>query len=260
MPTIEHLNMGWLHAPPNPAACCHGLLIREGERAVLVDAGIGLADVADPQGRVPAEMIRVGGFQFHEELTARRQIEESGLPPEIVADVVVTHCDPDHVGGLADFPTATVHVSAEEIAAVESGHFRYSPVQFDHGVRWKTYATNDCEFLGLPARRVEHSLSCDVKLVPLFGHTLGHCGVAVETDDGALLHVGDAYYLRAELDDPEHPVDALAEMAAVDDTLRRETRDRIRKLVAEHGDRFEVTGYHDTSELPGSARRPASAA
>jgi glyoxylase-like metal-dependent hydrolase (beta-lactamase superfamily II) len=29
-------------------------------------------------------------------------------------------------------------------------------------------------------------------LVPLFGHTRGHCGVAVRTASGWLFHVGDA--------------------------------------------------------------------
>ncbi len=29
-------------------------------------------------------------------------------------------------------------------------------------------------------------------LVPLFGHTRGHCGVAVRTEQGWLFHAGDA--------------------------------------------------------------------
>jgi len=33
----------------------------------------------------------------------------------------------------------------------------------------------------------------DVLLIPLPGHSRGHCGVAVKTGEGWLLHCGDAY-------------------------------------------------------------------
>ena len=32
-------------------------------------------------------------------------------------------------------------------------------------------------------------------LVPLFGHTRGHCGVAIQTESGWLFHVGDAAHM-----------------------------------------------------------------
>ncbi len=40
----------------------------------------------------------------------------------------------------------------------------------------------------------------EVLLVPLAGHTRGHSGIAVRTDDGWLLHCGDAYFYRGEMD------------------------------------------------------------
>ncbi len=42
-------------------------------------------------------------------------------------------------------------------------------------------------------------------MVPLPGHTRGHCGVAVETSDGWLLHCGDAYDHKDELAEGRRP-------------------------------------------------------
>ena len=39
----------------------------------------------------------------------------------------------------------------------------------------------------------------EVLLIPLPGHTRGHCGVAVRSRQGWLLHCGDAYFHHAEV-------------------------------------------------------------
>ena len=36
-------------------------------------------------------------------------------------------------------------------------------------------------------------------MIPLPGHTLGHCGIAVRTKDRWLLHAGDAYFFHGQL-------------------------------------------------------------
>jgi glyoxylase-like metal-dependent hydrolase (beta-lactamase superfamily II) len=40
----------------------------------------------------------------------------------------------------------------------------------------------------------------DILLVPLPGHTRGHCAVAVQQPERWLLHAGDAYFFHGELD------------------------------------------------------------
>lgn len=135
MPTVRHLNCGWLHAPPNPRASCHCLLLETPAELGLVDTGIGLLDVRGPVGRVGPEAIAAAGFQFREGDTAARQVERLGFRTADVHDILLTHADPDHVGGLADFPRARVHLAAEELDALQSGNPRYRPVQFAHGPR-----------------------------------------------------------------------------------------------------------------------------
>jgi len=183
-------------------------------------------------------------------MTAKAQLAACGIDAAAVTDIILTHCDQDHVGGLADFPAATVHVGSEELANMQTGNPRYSPAQFDHSPRWKTYGENNADFFGLPARSVKTALDAEIRLVPLFGHTLGHCGVAVFHDDQWTFHIGDAYYLRAELENPEHPVDELATIAADDDPLRRDTLQIIRHMVANAELPITFCGYHDSTELP----------
>src|SRR5690606_14231483 len=48
------------------------------------------------------------------EMTAARQVLALGHAPADVTDIVLTHLDFDHAGGLDDFPNATVHLRAIE--------------------------------------------------------------------------------------------------------------------------------------------------
>lgn len=247
---VYHLNCGVLHAPPNPQAACHCLLLEHDGRLALVDTGIGLQDIARPIERIGQPAVDAAGFQFHEPLTAIRQIERLGFQAADVADIVLTHGDPDHAGALADFPAAAVHVSEEEHAWLGTGHWRYSAPQFAHGPRWVTHSRSGERWFGVEARPLHVLGGTEVLLLPLFGHTRGHCGVAVRDVGRWLLHVGDAYYLRVELSTDDHPVSGLAAMRADDDAMRRSSLARLRQLAHDHGAEIEMVGYHDLTEFP----------
>ncbi len=251
MTNIHHINCGSLQVPPNPKAICHCLLLEDEDGLALVDTGIGLLDVQRPLERIGQPLIDVGGFRFHEGDTAVRQVEKLGFRTTDVRHVVLTHCDPDHVGGLADFPHADVHVAEEEHASVRRGRFRYLPVQFAHGPVWKTYPASSRRWFGLEARPVPLvGFGCEVLLVPLFGHTLGHCGVAVRQGDRWVLHAGDAYYLRVELTTDDHPVSMLAAQRAEDNDQRKASLEHVRRLARDHQDEIDLFGYHDPTEFP----------
>jgi len=50
------------------------------------------------------------------ERTAAAQLRASGIDPESITDVVVSHLHPDHIGGLRDFPHARVVVTEEAVS------------------------------------------------------------------------------------------------------------------------------------------------
>ncbi|MEL6109548.1 MAG: MBL fold metallo-hydrolase [Planctomycetota bacterium] len=250
MTRIEHVNFGWLHKPPLPPASCHCLLVTSGDAVILVDTGIGMHDVLDPEPRIGADVIDAAGFRFLPDVTAVRQLKSQGIAASMVTDIVLTHCDSDHVGGLSDFPAARVHLASEEKANLDAGNSRYSNAQFSHGPDWQTYSPDDSEMFGLPSRRVVTSADIDIRLVPLFGHTLGHCGVAIHDGESWLLHVGDAYYLREELTNEEHPIGELAAFRADDNELRKESLQQLRRLIERADGNLTYFGYHDRAELP----------
>ncbi|TWT96400.1 MBL fold metallo-hydrolase [Neorhodopirellula pilleata] len=249
MSEVHHINCGTLVVPGYPTAVCHCLLLEDDCGLALIDTGIGLLDVRDPVDRLGQELIDLGGFQFNESDTAIRQIENLGLQPDQLRHIVLTHCDPDHTGGLADFPNAQVHVGKEELSHVQSGHWRYVAKQFEHSPKWMPHEASNQNWYGLEARTVQTGFSSEILLIPLFGHTLGHCGVAIQQGDRWLLHVGDAYYLRVELTEDDHPVSDLAAQRADNDHWRRESLSQLRRLFRDHSDEIEMIGYHDVTEF-----------
>jgi len=251
---VHHINCGTLIVPGYPTVVCHCLLLEHAGGLTLVDSGIGLAEVRDPVGRLGQPLIDLAGFQFHEADTAVRRIEALGLNPRHVNHIVLTHGDPDHAGGLADFPQAEIHVSAEELVQIQSGHWRYVPKQFEHQPKWNPLGSSSRSWFGLEARLAWVEGESEVLLIPLPGHTPGHCGVAIRQGDRWMLHAGDAYYLRAELTTDDHPVSALAAQRADNDELRRSSLAQLRRLARNHADVIEIMGYHDISELPVSKR------
>lgn len=250
MTRMWHLNAGWIQASPSTKACCHCLVLQDERSVALIDTGIGLEDVRDPFGRIGKELIERVGFLFDARDTAIEQLRARGIEASNVEHIILTHLDADHVGGLADFPNATVHVSREELEAMEQGSPRYLPSQFTHGPKWHAHDPSKQQWFGLEARKLDLPFDKEVYLIPLFGHTTGHCGVAVEHDGRWVLYVGDAYYLKLELDRPEHSIGQLAASRAVDNSLRLQNLDELRRLRTEHGDQIQMFGYHDVTELP----------
>lgn len=92
----------------------------------------------------------------------------------------------------------------------------------------------------------------EVLLVPLTGHTRGHCGVAVRTDRGWLLHCGDAYFFRGEMaPEPHCPIglSLFQSLLQMHGPSRIANQKRLRELKQAHGDEVTLFSAHDPVEL-----------
>ena len=117
---IFHLNCVQIESPLG-SAIGHCVLIESNGTLTLIDAGIGLAETQNPEMKLGKDLIDVTGFKFDEKLTAVKQIKQLGYDPKNVKNIICSHLDPDHIGGLSDFPMAIVHVSQEEYDSFSAG-------------------------------------------------------------------------------------------------------------------------------------------
>jgi glyoxylase-like metal-dependent hydrolase (beta-lactamase superfamily II) len=136
--------------------------------------------------------------------TAIRQIEARGFTATDVRHILVTHFDLDHIGGLADFPDATVHVSAAEAdGAIHHPSWRervrYSRAQWARPEAGRAPVTGDA-WRGFAAAEQLTDIDPGLVFVSLPGHTRGHAAVAVDTGSGWIPHAGDAFYHHSAID------------------------------------------------------------
>jgi glyoxylase-like metal-dependent hydrolase (beta-lactamase superfamily II) len=248
MTAIHHLNCVKIVSPINDNVCGHCLLLKESDKLILIDTGIGLLDNLNPIERIGQQLIDVVGYRFDKNKTALRQIEKLGLNPGEVTDCIISHLDNDHIGWLADFPKAEVHLATEEFESYNSGNPRYLKTPLSHHPTINTYGKSASYWFGFEARKVDIDIETEILLIPLFGHTFGHCGIALKTYDNWLFYIGDAYYMRVELNNSSHPVNELAKIRADDNNSRLCALGKIRKLMDEHPE-IEVFSYHDIEEF-----------
>jgi glyoxylase-like metal-dependent hydrolase (beta-lactamase superfamily II) len=237
---------------------CHCLVIETNDGLIHVDTGIGIEDVTNAAERLGRSFILGVRPRLDVNECAVRQIERLGFTANDVRHIVLTHLDVDHAGGLPDFPKATVHVHAtEHTAAMKPLTFRekerYRAVQWAHDPKWKTHggAPAGESWFGFEAVRAlaDHA---EVLVVPLFGHTRGHSGIAVRTDEGWLLHAGDAYFFEGEMSaDPTCPAGlaGFQRAMAIDNPIRVTNQARLRELVRDHASDVRVFCAHSPTEL-----------
>jgi glyoxylase-like metal-dependent hydrolase (beta-lactamase superfamily II) len=235
---------------------CHCLLIEAGEALVLLDTGYGTDDCRNPRANLGLPYTKV--FRPRGDLaeTAIEQIRGLGLDPADVRHIAVTHLDLDHAGGLPDFPAAEVHVFAREQRAALQPSLREKPryprSHFAHGPRWAVHDADGDRWFGFESIRVMEGVGAEIALIPLVGHSRGHCAIAVRDGDGWMLYCGDAYFHHDELADPPSCPKGLSVFqaaVAANNSARKRNQARLRELAREHGDEVRLFCAHDPVEL-----------
>ena len=253
---------GWLETTD---VVCHCLLIETDDGLVLVDTGFGVEDIRD-LGRL-GPTFRLMRPQARIEETALKQVEALGFAAGDVRRIVATHLDPDHSGGLPDFPDAEVHVFARELeAALEPEPARPPALPrrptgptAPTGSGTKSKATSgsaskECGSCPGPAPRCCSSRSPGTRRATRRSR--------LRTGEGWLLHCGDAYFHHGELSTPPHCPPGLSFFQNLNNADRRQrlaNQERLRELAGRHGDEIAFVCSHDPHELERELAKAAAA-
>ena len=171
------------------------LLMDTDQGLVLLDTGLGSGEYTNPTWmtrlfRVITEM------PFDRNEAAINQVVKLGYQPEDVKHIILTHMHFDHISGLADFPRARIHVHRKEYDAFTGGslmrwtELAYIPRYIAHQPVFTLYDEVDSKWYDFDAIRLP--FTPEMYFIPLFGHSRGHCGVAIKTTGGWFFHAGDA--------------------------------------------------------------------
>ena len=193
---IHHLNCGSMTAPfIQLQTLVYCLLVETSHGLVLIDTGFGTRDYSEPAWKMRF-FLRYMGVPRYQEETAIAQVQRLGFAPRDVKHIIQTHLHVDHAGGLSDFAWAKVHVFQEEYQAIQNPRgmmeFAYVQEHWRHGPDWVIHQLSGEKWFEFDAARILGTQEFDFYLIPLPGHTRGHCGVAIGKPGNWLLHCGDA--------------------------------------------------------------------
>ena len=241
----------------NALLSCHCLLIESNEGLILVDTGFGIKDMLSVE-RIGAVSARALNPKRLPEETAVRQLESRGFKRSDVKHIILTHLDVDHAGGIADFPNATIHLLAAEHEAATNPtsiqeKLRYQQAMWSHNPQWQLHNPEGEVWFGFDSVRMIDSSLHDILLVPLLGHSKGHCGVAVAGEEGWLLHCGDAYFHKEEMNilKPKGTI-GLNLVQTMDDANRKQritNQRRLRDLKRSYDTDIKLFCSHDHDEF-----------
>jgi glyoxylase-like metal-dependent hydrolase (beta-lactamase superfamily II) len=188
----------WLHGnflPPEVLEWpLNVVVVRSGDRTILVDAGLGL---------------EFPDFQSAGRLTAR--LDAAGVDLGSVTDVVLTHMHMDHIGGLLGDglrsrlrPDLRVHVAAAEAEFWEKPDFSRTamPEGVPDALRSASKRFLDEYRNELRTFETEYEVAPGVLASRTGGHTPGHSVVRLESGGDRLTFAGDAVF-QVAFDHPE---------------------------------------------------------
>jgi glyoxylase-like metal-dependent hydrolase (beta-lactamase superfamily II) len=221
------------------------LVVETARSIVVVEVGLGLFDWLAPTRRLgllhrwrlpPVSRRRV----------LRQQLENHGLCSDRVEHIVLSHVGPDNIGGLNDFPSASVH--AWECPAVDRlflASARPAP-QVAHLPRYVPPSRVGADWYGWTTRQLAID-GLEIHLIELPGYALGHAGVLMRYEGGFVLHLGQAVTSLEELLARTAPSDRPRWSRIVRDAQPFQgliTRDRLRRLIRRPPTTLTVVAAH----------------
>ncbi|MBI5609874.1 MAG: MBL fold metallo-hydrolase [Deltaproteobacteria bacterium] len=224
---------GWFRGPWRQAYS--SFVLRQGDRVVLIDAGLGETTPADVDAAPWWFRLAVGNAA-RPAVGLAKLLKQAGIRPEQVTHVLLTHRHWDHTGGLRELPNARIVMARADAEATDAqsspfadgamrGHFqglqaRIDRMDFDGPPLFGFAASRDVFGDG------------SVIAVPTPGHTPGATSYLVQADAGKpWFFIGDAAWVKEGFEEPV-PKGRLA--SAVADFDADQTADTLGHLHALH--------------------------
>jgi glyoxylase-like metal-dependent hydrolase (beta-lactamase superfamily II) len=201
-----------------------------------------------PIGRLIARNI-----EMQPEQTAAAQLRARGIAPQEIRLIVMTHLHFDHGSALAEFPAATVLVSAPEWRAAHargSALLGYPSAQLDPRLAYRTldFGAPPARPHGPFTRTLDLFGDGSLTLLDTPGHSTGHLSVLARLREREALIAGDAIYTIATLREGRRPWRSANRKAFERSVRALEAYDR------EHPDALIIPG-HDIAQWETLAER-----
>ena len=197
------------------------LLVRVGDKRILVDTGFGPQPDRPEVGLLPSSLAEVG------------------VSAEDVDTVVISHPHGDHIGGAisgsGDAARPSYPTARYWMGKADWDHFSQPEMLDRANLADKLPPLRAADRLDLADG--EQEIAPGVRLVPLPGHTPGHIGVAFTAGQETAVYVGDLVHHPLQIEHPDwSPVfDSLP-------PLSRETRRRLVERARREGSL--ILSYH----------------
>ncbi|MCO4772123.1 MAG: MBL fold metallo-hydrolase [Deltaproteobacteria bacterium] len=210
----------------------------------LIDTGFGRRTAADSEAYPGKRMTNLLSLTMTEGAALADRLPEAGLATEDVAHVVLTHMHPDHVGGLEDFPEATLHIASSEwttrLDGSALGSIDPSPFEGHANVTEFTWTETP---VGPFAQTVD--LFGDGSLIALStpGHTPGHTSFLVNLPGGSYLITGDAAWVDPHWQAPAMKSPLVRSLLEHDWQANWESQWRIRRFAMDHIHLVVLSGH-----------------
>ncbi len=232
-------------------------VLRQGDRVVLIDAGLGEATPADIDAAPWWFRLAIGNAA-RPATGLGKLLVQVGIRPEQVTHVLLTHRHWDHTGGLRDLPNARIVMARADAAATDAQTSSFADGAMKDHFTGLQNRIDRMDFDGPPLFGFAASRDVfgdgSVIAVPTPGHTPGATSYLVQTGDGTKpwFFIGDAAWVKEGFEEPV-PKGRLA--GAFADFDADQTADTLGHLHALHelGAVHLVTA-HDTRTWVGLPR------
>ena len=194
--------------------------------------------------QLPARVFRwLTPAKVDSKTSAAGRLRARGIDPESIETILLSHFDPDHYGGLRDFPNATIICTAEAWGAVrgktgfEALKARILPGHLPKDLTARLWLLPPFAGPAIGPFDASHDIFGDQSLraVALPGHAPGQYGVFLETSERPLFLAADGCWTGRCLEE-ENPRGQFHLVIADDRKAQRDTYRRLRRLRQEMPD------------------------